>query len=60
MSRAKENFFAVKTPPSPEHDAGAKAPSEQRADASAETGGPQEPDPTRYGDWERKGRCIDF
>ena len=18
------------------------------------------PDPTRYGDWERKGRCIDF
>ena len=26
----------------------------------AETGGPSGPDPTRYGDWERKGRCIDF
>ena len=25
-----------------------------------ETGGPKGPDPTRYGDWERKGRCIDF
>jgi Uncharacterized conserved small protein len=25
-----------------------------------ELGGPQGPDPTRYGDWERKGRCIDF
>jgi hypothetical protein len=22
--------------------------------------GPQELDPTRYGDWERNGRCIDF
>ncbi len=25
-----------------------------------ELGGPTGPDPTRYGDWERKGRCIDF
>ena len=25
-----------------------------------ETGGPEGPEPTRYGDWERKGRCIDF
>ena len=25
-----------------------------------ETGGPAGPDPTRFGDWERKGRCIDF
>ena len=26
----------------------------------AEIGGPSGPEPTRYGDWERKGRCIDF
>lgn len=26
----------------------------------AEFGGPEGPEPTRYGDWERKGRCIDF
>jgi hypothetical protein len=26
----------------------------------AEIGGPTGPEPTRYGDWERRGRCIDF
>ena len=25
-----------------------------------EIGGPAGPEPTRYGDWERKGRCCDF
>ena len=25
-----------------------------------EIGGPQGPEPTRFGDWERAGRCIDF
>jgi hypothetical protein len=25
-----------------------------------EIGGPKGPEPTRYGDWERKGRCSDF
>ncbi len=25
-----------------------------------EIGGPGGPEPTRYGDWERKGRCVDF
>lgn len=25
-----------------------------------EIGGPSGPEPTRYGDWERRGRCIDF
>ncbi len=25
-----------------------------------EIGGPRGPEPTRYGDWERNGRCIDF
>ncbi|HJN23454.1 MAG TPA: DUF1674 domain-containing protein [Rhodospirillales bacterium] len=25
-----------------------------------EIGGREGPDPTRYGDWEKKGRCIDF
>ncbi len=27
---------------------------------SGEIGGPAGPEPTRFGDWERKGRCIDF
>lgn len=25
-----------------------------------ETGGPQGPEPTRFGDWEKAGRCSDF
>jgi hypothetical protein len=25
-----------------------------------EHGGPKGPEPTRYGDWEKNGRCIDF
>ncbi len=43
------------------------APDEAAADEVAageagpgEVGGPTGPDPTRYGDWERGGRCIDF
>ncbi len=28
--------------------------------APEEIGGPQGLEPTRYGDWERRGRCIDF
>lgn len=43
-----------------------KRPGEQvsgkDADGSgpAEIGGREGPDPTRYGDWEKNGRCIDF
>ena len=39
---------------------------EQRRHAAAavespeEDGGPKGLEPTRYGDWERNGRCIDF
>ncbi|WP_445370417.1 DUF1674 domain-containing protein [Methylomonas sp. HW2-6] len=25
-----------------------------------EFNGPKGPEPTRFGDWERKGRCVDF
>ncbi|MEB3207903.1 MAG: DUF1674 domain-containing protein [Synechococcus sp.] len=25
-----------------------------------ETGGPAGPEPTRYGDWEIGGKCVDF
>jgi len=30
------------------------------ADAAREIGGPKGPEPTRFGDWEKNGRCIDF
>jgi len=25
-----------------------------------EVGGPEGPEPTRFGDWEKNGRCVDF
>jgi len=30
------------------------------ATTAKEIGGRDGPDPTRYGDWEKNGRCIDF
>lgn len=45
----------------------AKAPSEAQEqqnpnthDKPKEVGGPKGLEPTRYGDWEAKGRCVDF
>ncbi|MEM7256599.1 MAG: succinate dehydrogenase assembly factor 4 [Pseudomonadota bacterium] len=37
-----------------------KSPPPQRTDLPAEVGGPKGLEPTRYGDWERNGRCTDF
>ena len=28
--------------------------------APAEQGGPKGPEPTRFGDWEINGKCVDF
>ena len=33
---------------------------DQRNPVTGEIGGPRGPEPTRYGDWERKGRISDF
>ena len=33
---------------------------DSKTSETEEIGGPKGPEPTRYGDWERKGRCIDF
>jgi len=33
---------------------------ESLATAPTEIGGPKGAEPTRFGDWERAGRCIDF
>jgi hypothetical protein len=30
------------------------------AEPAAEQGGPSGPEPTRFGDWERKGVAVDF
>jgi hypothetical protein len=44
--------------PSPGHVAAASAAPAPHL--PVEIGGPPGPEPTRYGDWEKKGRCIDF
>ena len=31
-----------------------------RGEEPAETGGPEGLEPTRYGDWDKDGRCSDF
>ena len=43
-------------------DAGqAPAPNGSKSDPlPKEWGGREGPEPTRYGDWEKNGRCIDF
>lgn len=37
-----------------------EASQESGAPPPRELGGPPGPEPTRYGDWEKAGRCIDF
>lgn len=43
---------------------GQPAPGQAAPDAAparpVEIGGPKGPEPTRYGDWEINGRCVDF
>jgi hypothetical protein len=55
---------ARETPADPASNAGAKpdgmSPDRQSTGKPVETGGPRGPEPTRYGDWEKNGRCIDF
>ena len=38
----------------------ATAKPQSQASAPREVNGPKGPEPTRYGDWEQKGRCSDF
>ena len=41
-------------------EAAARRRAGEAAMAATEHGGPAGPEPTRYGDWEVNGRCIDF
>lgn len=47
-------------PRSPVDTAPRGVPGAVLATPAVEIDGPSGPEPTRYGDWERKGRCIDF
>ena len=41
-------------------EAAARKAAESAAQKPAEEGGPAGPEPTRFGDWERKGIATDF
>lgn len=43
-----------------EEAAARRAAEAAEAERVAEQGGPRGPEPTRFGDWERKGIAVDF
>ena len=58
MDRDKKKPLAAQTSDANTEDV---LPSPDATELSpAELHGPKGPDPTRYGDWEQKGRCTDF
>lgn len=63
-----EQSKATSTDPAPVQAGNAKTTDQAKTATGAplieqppgEIGGPRGPEPTRYGDWEAKGRCSDF
>jgi hypothetical protein len=50
------NMTDTKSPPVPKPD----ADKPETKKLPPEIGGQKGPEPTRYGDWEKNGRCTDF
>ena len=57
MTKAKR--FTIPKPDAPKPASG-QPETAKPTDGEAEFGGPTGKDPTRYGDWEKNGRCSDF
>ena len=69
MSKQPRPFRDVRTPQSKTGEVAPQAsvevparldPRAAAADLPPERGGYTGPEPTRFGDWEHKGRCTDF
>ena len=56
MAENTENKNQIAT----EETDAAKPQPTSSTEKSEEIGGPKGPEPTRFGDWEKGGRCIDF
>ncbi|MCD6073822.1 MAG: hypothetical protein K0Q70_705 [Rhodospirillales bacterium] len=54
MSNAQKPQDVIPATPAPEK------PADDTSAKPKEYGGPKGLEPTRYGDWEKGGRCIDF
>lgn len=58
MSEAEERpQEAADAPPPPQPE---PAPKRGPVQPPGEQGGPKGAEPTRFGDWEKDGRCFDF
>jgi len=55
LARRSDEPWPPETVPTQGH-----SPVSSQTAVPAEIDGPGGPEPTRYGDWERRGRCIDF
>jgi hypothetical protein len=51
---------ASSTPAEPARPGPDREPARPKPPEVREIGGPAGPEPTRYGDWEKGGRCTDF
>ncbi|MEA3292324.1 MAG: DUF1674 domain-containing protein [Pseudomonadota bacterium] len=58
MAKTKPDKSSDRKRQQPPKERPAREPDAQRR--PVEIGGPAGPEPTRYGDWERGGRCSDF
>jgi len=54
----KQEEMRLSDKPAPAKDEEKKP--EPAKQAPREIGGPKGPEPTRYNDWEKGGRCVDF
>ncbi|MFQ5609885.1 MAG: DUF1674 domain-containing protein [Woeseiaceae bacterium] len=52
--------MSAEDPKNTAKDADCKDDTADAVEQPKEIGGREGPDPTRYGDWEKNGRCIDF
>jgi hypothetical protein len=61
-SEAKAPMPPANVPPTAPSTSAATAdkPAPAAPSRKPEVGGPTGPEPTRYGDWEKAGRCVDF
>lgn len=63
MKKRKRHFQTDAKTPEIDESKGSRIDNKKERKLSAEAkeiGGPGGPEPTRFGDWEKNGRCIDF
>lgn len=60
MAKRKKTTPAAEPPPKGAGRAADKPARPGAPGKPAEIGGPKGPEPTRFGDWERGGICVDF